>query len=380
MFVIGGMIGVMAVGGMLTWARMAPAQQPQVPPPFGTTPGQSQVRQVTQDVVVRAGPSEEYYVTNQLRKGDTVEVVHQTAGQNSGWLAIKPPPQSRSWIKQSFVRTTAGSATGIVEAPDGAPVHPVGLDVTKEKELEFVKLKSGDQPILLPISPKKEGLNTWVAIEPPAAELRYISASALAPNTITRVNAEESTFTPASGVSYVSQGDQYLNQARDAYTKAAGSSDPNQSNVGQYKLRSLNAAIAQMASFTPPGYPSTSSAFQTNNTTPPRVNLNTPAQLTGANTALYNTANTAAQTGPGQWSKWGSLKKTSFTMKDGQPMYRLEDDRGTPLGYAVAGPGLTLEPYVGQVVCLWGTSAYRSDDNAMRVNYTVVSQISLAKR
>ena len=62
--------------------------------------------------------------------------------------------------------------------------------------------------------------------------------------------------------------------------------------------------------------------------------------------------------------------------KDGQAVFRLEDQRGASLGYAVAAPGYTLETYVGQMCCLYGPLAYRSDD-VLRGHITVVSQIAL---
>ena len=79
--------------------------------------------------------------------------------------------------------------------------------------------------------------------------------------------------------------------------------------------------------------------------------------------------------GAPQWTAWGTLKKTAM-QKDGQPVFRLEDAHGAPLGYAVAAPGYTLETYVGQVCCLYGSQAYRSDD-VLRGHVTVVSQIAL---
>ncbi len=108
----------------------------------------------------------------------------------------------------------------------------------------------------------------------------------------------------------------------------------------------------------------------------PKVTVGTPtSNQTGGNTALYQT--TAQPAGPATWTKWGTLRKTAFVQPNGAPMYRLEDERGAPLAYAVAAAGYTLEPYVGRYVTLYGASAYRSDD-AMRGNYVIVSQLSTA--
>jgi hypothetical protein len=382
MFVIGGMIGLLAVGGLLFWARMAPAQPP-VPSPPGSISGQSQIKSLVQDVDVRAGPSDQYYVTNRLTRGSTVEVVALPTSANPGWLAIKPPQGSRSWINNKYLRQPANGPTGYVDATpfnaDGAPVQPVGLDLTQEKELSFVKLSNGAQPVLFPGTPKSDhdGKNTWLAIEPPAAEVRYIPATAVSQNMVQRTSADETGFAPSAGVSYVAQGDEFLKKAREAYATGVRSSDQAQSSAARSRLAALDGAMPQVA-FQSPGFPANNAFPANNNPAPPRVNLNMPSgQLTGANTALYTTAGQPA--GPAQWTRWGNLKKTALGRVD-QPMYRLEDDRGTPLGYAVAGPGLTLEPYVGQLVCLYGATAYRSDDVAMRGNYTIVTQLALPNR
>src|SRR5262245_4278467 len=52
---------------------------------------------------VRCGPgnSPRLYPTNRLKKGDRVEVVREL---QDGWLAIKPPPGSFSWINMRFLQ------------------------------------------------------------------------------------------------------------------------------------------------------------------------------------------------------------------------------------------------------------------------------------
>src|SRR5262245_51216268 len=67
---------------------------------------------VAQDVEVRSGGTTEYYATTKLRAGDKVIVVGDST-QFKGWLAIKPPPGSFSWVNSLHIQRT-GEYSGIV--------------------------------------------------------------------------------------------------------------------------------------------------------------------------------------------------------------------------------------------------------------------------
>ena len=47
------------------------------------------------DVYIRSGPGENYYVTDKLKVGTAVEVYRHDPG---GWYAIRPPKDSFSWV------------------------------------------------------------------------------------------------------------------------------------------------------------------------------------------------------------------------------------------------------------------------------------------
>src|SRR6476619_2840895 len=46
---------------------------------------------------VHSGPGENYYPTDTLSEGDTIEVYREKPG---GWLAIRPPMGSYSWVAE----------------------------------------------------------------------------------------------------------------------------------------------------------------------------------------------------------------------------------------------------------------------------------------
>jgi uncharacterized protein YgiM (DUF1202 family) len=370
MYIIGAAIALLALVGVLTWTRLAPAQVPL--PPGTAVPGEPKI--ITQDEVeVRSGPSMNFYVTGKLHKGDKVEIVTNADKNNSGWLAIKPPSGSQSLIEARFITKQPNSATGVVKTPD-APVKPASaLPNQSLANIETIKLALGTIVEIVGSEPKwdESTQTTWYTIQPPLRDVRYIQESAVAKiNPVQPVSAQVSSgfVAPPGGTPLLSQADQTLDQAKQLYQLAAQSNDPNESASAKNKLQVLQQIQANQAPMGQPGYP-----FNTaQGSAPPKLTVGTPtSQTSTGNTALYPVSTTA----PAKWTDWGTLKKTAMA-KDGQTVFRLEDTHGTPLGYAVAAPGYSLDSYVGQVCCLYGTVAYRSDD-LMRGHITIVSQIAL---
>jgi hypothetical protein len=368
MYVLGGSITALALVGVLAWTRLAPAQPaaPPIPPAVG-----EEMTITVPEVEVRSGPGTGTYATSKLHTGDKVRVV-KTDKNTPGWLAIKPPPGAVSWISATFVKRTAGSYEGVIVTDENHPV-PVkpASSVTDEEPKNVESGKAPRGRIVVVRGPEKIGTGgAWLPIDPLDEEVRWIPESAVARTGVQPASATTTNgfvAPPGGSPSPVTEGDKLLEQAAKYYQQALQSSDPNLRQQAQARLQALQQVSAVQGAGQQPGYPNATPASAV------KVQLGgntTPAQATGGNTALY----TGAPAGAAQWSKWGTLRKTAF-QNQGQSMYRLEDERGTPLGYAVAAPGLTLEPYVGKMVCLYGTTAYSNE--AMRGNYTIVSQLAL---
>lgn len=125
----------------------------------------------TDGVYVRSGPGQSYYPTQQLRAGDVVEVYRHDPG---GWLAIRPPQGSFTWV--------AAHALQLIE-PDIAVVTTddvlarVGSALTDERDVWHVKLRSGEEVLVLerPEAPTS-GSGGWYKIAPPAGEFRWVAA------------------------------------------------------------------------------------------------------------------------------------------------------------------------------------------------------------
>ena len=122
---------------------------------------------------VVAGPGHRYYATEHLPRGTPVEVYREEA---SGWLAIRPPDSSFSWVPAKSVERapddrSAGRVTGPTPAWVGTSVEHVG------EHRQQVTLKEGE---LLQIIGEKEVAadgaekEVWLKIAPPAGEFRWI--------------------------------------------------------------------------------------------------------------------------------------------------------------------------------------------------------------
>ncbi len=157
-------------------------------PALGGEPSFPYTAEVSVDEVeVRCGPDWEYYATHHLRRGTKVDVYRHEPG---GWLAIRPPAGSFSWIPARQVKR--GAEQGVGEVTIDAAVAWVGsalVDVTQHKWQ--VRLQQGELVEILGEKPLSVGpgfaTETYLQIAPPAGEFRWIHAeNAVAPGAVAR--------------------------------------------------------------------------------------------------------------------------------------------------------------------------------------------------
>ncbi|MFO0965605.1 MAG: hypothetical protein U0793_08490 [Gemmataceae bacterium] len=286
-------------------------------------------------VEVRSSPDEEYQATSVLKQGDRVVVLRQSKDQ-PGWLAIQPPPGSFSWINAKNVKL-ANPRTAVVESEAGeAPVLPGSSVVNKAPNVESVKIKNGSIAIVVDRPFSADG-NTWLPIQPPPTEVRFIPAEALRPL------GAGTPFAPATGSPLLTQADAAFNagqfdKARTLYKELADKgTDARERSYAYSRLASLEKGPA-----TTPGNP-----FLMASGTPG------PAPVTPASGRSISY--------PPQWSTWGTLRQAPFE-RDGLPVYILESkDRRVQL-YVTTQTGMSLRDYVGRMVCVYGAITYRTDD------------------
>src|SRR5262249_39956709 len=98
-----------------------------------------------------------------------------------GWLAIKPPPGSFSWINTRLVsQSQHDPKVFTVSAGDARVPLLLGSAIRPEKPtVEGAKVRSGT--LLRSIGPKRlDDDGYWRRVEPPATEVRYIRADVVA--------------------------------------------------------------------------------------------------------------------------------------------------------------------------------------------------------
>ncbi len=116
------------------------------------------------DVV--AGPGHRYYTTDRLPHGTKVEIYREEA---SGWLAIRPPEGSFSWVPSEFIERLDDEQLGKVKQPTGSWIGTATEHVGEHHQQ--VTLKTGELVHIeteKSITTKGGNERTWLKIAPPA--------------------------------------------------------------------------------------------------------------------------------------------------------------------------------------------------------------------
>lgn len=169
-------------------------------PAFGQAPGSDMTVKVA-EAEVRSGPSEAFYVTNKLRKGDIVRIVRPA---ENGWLGIAPPSGSFSWIATQYLRPVAqvpNPNTWMVEVPGGGRASVL----VGSRHLESKPNRVGAQLVTGTLvtgigPPRPDADGTWLPIMPPAAEVRYLRQEAVEAGPTTAAPAPMTTATARPGL------------------------------------------------------------------------------------------------------------------------------------------------------------------------------------
>jgi hypothetical protein len=386
------MRSALLLGGVLL---LVAVQAPAAPEPPRPTPlASSDIRYVIHDVEVRAGPSEQFYATNLLRRGDKVEVLHEA----EGWLVIRPPEGSFSWIDTRYLQNVVPRQPNYVVTPTGAAVPVfIGSAIFRgQPTKEGARLQRGTQVRSIgPAQRSPDGRSDWMPIESPAAENRYLPAAMV----IKQPPAQTLPMVRTSGM--VSPGslpapplnpDLLWRQAMQAESErrladairlyeAAGEANrtvnPERSIAAYERARVLQTgrpSAAAASAFVPartdadtgglriPAAPVVAAPTGWNAAQPATPAVPAAAPAVSGRLDPHALPASAWQTGiygPG-WSPSGFLRR-GYRVVEGERTYVLEDGRGRPLYYVLPQPGLDLEPHVGHSVELYGSLVYRGE-------------------
>jgi hypothetical protein len=372
-------------------AVQAPAA-PETPHPSPLA--SSDIRYVIRDVEVRAGPSDQFYATNLLHRGDKVEVLHES----EGWLVIRPPDGSFSWIDTRYLQNVVPRQPNYVVTPTGAPVPVfIGSAIYRgQPTKEGARLQRGTQVRSIgPAQRAPDGRSDWMPIESPAAENRYLPAASVIkePPAQTLPTVRTSALSPVVTLPAPPLNPDLLwRQAQQAEAErrygdairlyeAAGEANrtvnPDRSIAAferAHVLQTGRPSTAAASAFVParmdpdagslriPSSPVVAAPLGWNGALPPTPAVPAPAPAVQGRLDPHSLPATAWQThsyGPG-WSPAGWLRR-GYRVVEGERTYVLEDTRGRPLYYVLPQSCLDLEPHVGHNVELYGNLVYNGD-------------------
>ena len=162
---------------------------------------------------VASGPGRRFYTTDKLPRGTQIEVYRE---DDAGWLAIRPPEGSFSWIPAEHIEPLDNDMGKVRTATDSW----IGTTIEDVKEHKSqVALKAGE---LVEIIDRKKiatsgSEESWLKIAPPAGEFRYVHSRDVSrePVEVERVGVEETeSLEPDILTPAISQGERETDEPR----------------------------------------------------------------------------------------------------------------------------------------------------------------------
>jgi SH3-like domain-containing protein len=134
-------------------------------------------RIVAPGVAVRSGPGDDFYPTDTLAQGDVVEVHRE---RPDGWLGIRPPDGSFSWLFGLHVKPLEG---GLAEVNKDEVASRIGSRLGNQRNAVQVRLKKGETVEI--IGEESVDGKKWFKVAPPSGEFRWIHATNVQRVTVT---------------------------------------------------------------------------------------------------------------------------------------------------------------------------------------------------
>jgi len=175
-------------GGILILLAIFLVPLPQVFGEPSASPFPATVRVAAAHTYLRAGPGDDFYPTERLVAGDSLEI---WSIDPSGSCAVRPVAGSFSWVRAAEIddeseletSTVDGvarrSGSGVVVA-DGA-VARIGSQLNDLRHVAQVRLEAGERVTVIDEVRISAGRHAglWLRIEPPAGEFRWARAADL---------------------------------------------------------------------------------------------------------------------------------------------------------------------------------------------------------
>ncbi|MBJ7345581.1 MAG: SH3 domain-containing protein [Gemmataceae bacterium] len=359
---------------------------------------------------VRSGPGSDskLYGTNNLKAGDVITVVQE---RPDGWLAIRPPDGSFSWVQSKYLqRIVATQPNYLVQTNDGnkVPVYIGSAVLNTKPTLESARLTRGSQVKSLGAA-QSDGKENWIPIVPPENELRYIRCEAIGKQAVqanpTPAAVPSTPPNPVSSNTIVNANSAVPNcDANQRWSQAISAETAGQSTeairlysqIGQdfacsqpmFASQAYGRAVwlrdcaskgkTNTVQACAPGQPKLTnkalvqavSNSQNNAPTAPigsAPTANMVPQSNGPSPTPVKSINSGSGSGMGP----GFLRKAGRPQSN-EPSYYIESQQGRPLIYLAPAPGQNLDVFLNQRVEVSGPTTYRSD---MRAYVMTVYQI-----
>ena len=359
---------------------------------------------------VRSGPGSDskLYGTNNLKAGDVITVVQE---RTDGWLAIRPPDGSFSWVQSKYLqRIVATQPNYLVQTNDGnkVPVYIGSAVLNTKPTLESARLTRGSQVKSLGAA-QSDGKENWIPIVPPENELRYIRCEAIGKQAVqanpTPAAVPATPPNPVSSSAIVNANSAVPNcDANQRWSQAISAETAGQSTeairlysqIGQdfacsqpmFASQAYGRAVwlrdcaskgkTNTVQACAPGQPKLTnkalvqavSNSQNNAPTAPIGSApvaNMVPQSNGPSPTPVKSINSGSGSGMGP----GFLRKAGRPQSY-EPSYYIESQQGRPLIYLAPAPGQNLDLFINQRVEVSGPTTYRSD---MRAYVMTVYQI-----
>ncbi|HTU19442.1 MAG TPA: hypothetical protein VMG10_15385 [Gemmataceae bacterium] len=310
------------------------------------------------------------YPTNVLRQGDRVQVEGELS---SGWLVIRPPAGSFSWINNRFVQYISSRYANYVVTYDGHDVPVlIGSSLKTDRPSKIgAKLPRGAQVRVVGRGMTDEE-GTWLPIEPPEGEVRYLRKEAVA-NPAPNTTSSAKTAVPPPDADALWRDAQKADQAgrlADAVRlyRLAGdanlSANPSRADEAYRRAHWIEQANSSTNSaggsaYYPEGATPSASANASPYSLPVHQGgTNVIRPIGGAAPGMTNgqlvatPAVAVATASPQVYYEKGQLQRAF--KNEVNRRYHLLNEKGSPFRSVIAGPGVDLSSYEGRNVELWG--------------------------
>lgn len=365
-------------------------------------------------VVLRAGPSDQFPETGTLQAGMTVWVDHE---EENGWLAVQDPPQtlrSISWVPLQFINFDKQRPIPqhVVVDEGGAPLRAGRIGLAEPLAVQRTRVPGGT--ILLVVGPpvQREG-RTWYPVAAPPGDFRYLPRQAVRPASggyAFRVREPQPTpanATPAASPAATSQVadsarpdsgthskpvvDHPLWQQAEAAEQAgrydeaerlyfelarqmnATGGNHDIANLCYTRIHTLREKRRSATPSPPPSSPLGSSRSLPTVDAGPAGNLRNAG---GGQLEPVQPAGGSEAAGAARWHGPGRLVRAAIAL-DGRKTYALESQPGVVIAYVVAGNGIDLDRYLNTLVRVYGPLQSR---RGLSYSYVTAAAVEAASR